>query len=163
PTAGRVSGRPRPWLRTFAGRAGDGAGRAGARACPRRVGGGSVRPEPRSRAMGPTSWRGLGRGVGRGRGGGGPAGRGGGGRGGGGLGVEPLEGRALPSFLAAAAFDAGSTPRSVAVGDFNGDGVQDLAVANYSSASVSVLLGRGDGSFGPPVGYAAGSGPASVA
>jgi hypothetical protein len=35
----------------------------------------------------------------------------------------------------------------VAVGDFNGDGVQDLAVANYDSDRVSVLLGNGDGSF----------------
>jgi hypothetical protein len=29
------------------------------------------------------------------------------------------------------------------VGDFNGDGVQDLAVANAGSDSVSVLLGEG--------------------
>jgi hypothetical protein len=26
------------------------------------------------------------------------------------------------------------------VGDFNGDGVQDLAVANYNSSDVSVLI-----------------------
>src|SRR6266852_9280322 len=39
----------------------------------------------------------------------------------------------------------GFNPNSVAVGDFNGDGVLDLAVANYFN--VSVLLGNGDGSF----------------
>ncbi len=34
----------------------------------------------------------------------------------------------------------GNRPFSVAVGDFNGDGVQDLAVANYDSNNVSVLI-----------------------
>lgn len=33
------------------------------------------------------------------------------------------------------------------VGDFNGDGILDLAVANSFSTSVSVLLGFGDGTF----------------
>ena len=39
-------------------------------------------------------------------------------------------------------------PTSVAVADLNGDGKLDLAVTNYSDASVSVLLGKGDGTFG---------------
>src|SRR5713101_3535388 len=55
------------------------------------------------------------------------------------------------SFIARRDFDVGDRPRSVAVGDFDGDGVQDLAVANYSfmplDSTVSVLLGNGDGSF----------------
>ena len=41
----------------------------------------------------------------------------------------------------------GSEPTAVAVGDFNGDGNQDLAVANYGSQSISVLLGNGNGTF----------------
>jgi hypothetical protein len=49
----------------------------------------------------------------------------------------------------------------VAVGDFNGDGIPDLAVANGSA--VSVLLGNGDGTFQAPVSYAAGIGPIFVA
>src|SRR5262249_51955678 len=38
-------------------------------------------------------------------------------------------------------------PHSVAIGDFNGDGKQDLAVANSSSTTVSIRLGDGLGGF----------------
>ena len=48
-------------------------------------------------------------------------------------------------------------------GDFNGDGKTDLAVANSGSDSVSVLLGRGDGTFQTDTNYPAGSGPVSLA
>lgn len=41
----------------------------------------------------------------------------------------------------------GAFPQSVAVGDFNGDGKLDLAVANGGSNTVSVLLGDGTGNF----------------
>src|SRR5262249_38536930 len=78
--------------------------------------------------------------------------------------LEALEPRVLPSFVAPRAFDAGSTPLAVAVGDFNGDGTPDLVVANDTNpGTVSVLLGNGDGSFQAPVSYAAGSFPRSVA
>jgi FG-GAP-like repeat len=43
----------------------------------------------------------------------------------------------------------GTTPRFVAVGDFNGDNVLDLAVANTGSHDLGILLGNGDGTFGP--------------
>ncbi len=46
------------------------------------------------------------------------------------------------TFFPAAQFDVGSQPVSVVIGDVNGDGKRDLAVANYSSNTVSVLLGR---------------------
>src|SRR6266700_577854 len=45
----------------------------------------------------------------------------------------------------------GGFPWSIAAGDFNGDGKLDLAVSNYGSNSVSVLLGNGDGTFLPPL------------
>ena len=41
-----------------------------------------------------------------------------------------------------------SNPTGVAVGDFNGDLIPDLVTANSGRASVNVMLGNGDGSFG---------------
>src|SRR2546425_10131087 len=77
--------------------------------------------------------------------------------------LERLESRVVPGFLAPLAFDAGSGPVSVTVGDFNGDGHLDLAVANLGSNDVSVLLGNGDGKFQTARNFPVGSGPKSVA
>jgi hypothetical protein len=57
----------------------------------------------------------------------------------------------------------GSNPSLVAVGDFNRDGIPDLAVTNRSTGIVVVLMGIGDGTFQAPVPYAVGTAPASVA
>jgi len=57
----------------------------------------------------------------------------------------------------------GISPLSIAVGDFNRDGKLDLAVGNWTSNNVSVLLGNGDGTFQAAVDYATGSEPESVA
>jgi len=52
------------------------------------------------------------------------------------------------TFLAPVNYPAGLTPESVAIADFNGDGVSDLLVGNIGgSPSVSVLLGHTDGTF----------------
>src|SRR5204863_103270 len=67
------------------------------------------------------------------------------------------------SFAAPANFAAGTNPFSVAVGDFNRDGKQDLAVANAASANMSILLGDGAGNFGTATNFGTGSTPRSVA
>ena len=59
-------------------------------------------------------------------------------------------------------FPTGSRPWSVATGDFNGDGVIDLATANANSDDVSVLLALGDGSFAEQARYPAGTAPRSI-
>jgi hypothetical protein len=43
--------------------------------------------------------------------------------------------------------DPAAAPSAIVTGDFNDDGVADLAVANALSQNVSVLIGVGDGSF----------------
>lgn len=78
--------------------------------------------------------------------------------------LEVLGDRCLPSFLVPVSYAAGSSPGSVATGDFNNDTVLDLAVANYSgSGTVSVLLGNADGTFRPPVTSATGAYRSSLA
>src|SRR5437867_1663522 len=67
------------------------------------------------------------------------------------------------SFGAATPFSVGSFPESVAVGDFNGDGRLDLAVANTGSNTVSILLRTGAGAFGAATDFSVGSLPFSVA
>jgi hypothetical protein len=62
-------------------------------------------------------------------------------------------------------FSAGSSPDSVAVADFDGNGKPDLATTNAGGNNVTVLLGNGAGAFSAAPGspFAAGSTPTSVA
>ena len=74
-----------------------------------------------------------------------------------------------PSVLFAppASFMTGGTgPVCVQAADFNGDGKIDLAIANQTSATLTVLLGNGDGTFQTAVSYglnAGGSLPSALA
>ena len=59
-------------------------------------------------------------------------------------------------------FPVGAGANAIAMGDFNGDGLKDVAVVNGTDNTVSVLLGRTDGTFAPQVTYSTGIGPLAV-
>lgn len=67
--------------------------------------------------------------------------------------------QASGGFADVKSFGVGTNPRSLAVGDFNGDGKPDMVVANFASNTVSVLIGNGDGTFQAAVNYSTGSSP----
>ncbi|TMH06184.1 MAG: hypothetical protein E6H67_06865 [Betaproteobacteria bacterium] len=67
------------------------------------------------------------------------------------------------SFAPAVNYATGTFPESLALGDFNGDGTPDLAVANAFSANVSILIGHTDGTFAPGTTVASGGTPVAVA
>jgi FG-GAP-like repeat/Carboxypeptidase regulatory-like domain/FG-GAP repeat/Two component regulator propeller len=57
----------------------------------------------------------------------------------------------------------GTHPQAVAVGDVNHDGIPDLVTANAGSNDVSVLLGRGDGTFKAEQRFPVGAQPQAIA
>ena len=64
----------------------------------------------------------------------------------------------------------GREPKFVAVGDFNGDGKQDLAIADYgvigtpaTGRTLTILLGNGDGTFKAAASPAVGNAPYAIA
>ena len=65
------------------------------------------------------------------------------------------------TFANASSFSSIANSRDVAVADFNGDGIPDLAIVNQSGSSVYILLGNGDGTFtaasGSPVSISGGN------
>src|SRR5439155_552784 len=79
--------------------------------------------------------------------------------------VEPIlgDGCPAPAFVSPRTFETRGGSSSLAVGDFNGDGQPDLAVANFDSDDVSILLGKGDGDFQSAVTYRTGVHPVFVA
>jgi uncharacterized protein (TIGR03437 family) len=66
-------------------------------------------------------------------------------------------------FQAPVSYSTGAEPNFVAVGDFNGDGKADLVTANPQGNDVSVLLGKGDGTFGNAASFNVGGSPVSAA
>jgi hypothetical protein len=76
--------------------------------------------------------------------------------------VSVLLGNGAGGFGAAIPFAVGSQPQTVALGDFNRDGILDVAASNFLDGTVSVMLGTGDGTFQPQVAVTTGPGPASV-
>jgi hypothetical protein len=67
------------------------------------------------------------------------------------------------NFVSSQTQPVGGAAVSVAVGDFRGNGLEDLVTANGAANSISVLLGNGNGTFTPAVNLAVGTNPDSVA
>jgi hypothetical protein len=80
------------------------------------------------------------------------------------LGMAVLaQGGAALTWLNSQTPAAGSGPGSVVAADLNGDGKLDLAAANLSDNTVTVLLGNGDGTFTAAPSPVTGARPAAVA
>jgi len=60
-------------------------------------------------------------------------------------------------------FPVGNGPTAIAVGDFNVDGMNDLAVTDQTDNAVSILLGLGNGLFGPYFELPVDQAPVSIA
>jgi len=78
------------------------------------------------------------------------------------LACQPLEPQQASPAIAS--YDVGARPVAIATGDFNGDGALDVAVANSSDGTVSILIGVRGGRFRPGAGspFPAGREPADV-
>ncbi|HET8947990.1 MAG TPA: VCBS repeat-containing protein, partial [Candidatus Polarisedimenticolia bacterium] len=70
--------------------------------------------------------------------------------------------RAAPLYPNPVSDTGGQGARDLVVGDFNADGHLDAAVPNDTSKDVSILLGVGDGTFGPATHYLAGQTPLQI-
>jgi hypothetical protein len=67
------------------------------------------------------------------------------------------------TFTVSGIYSVGEYPRTVAMGDFNGDGKVDLATSNQNDDTYSILLGDGDGTFQPALSYSLGTRPFALA
>ena len=61
-----------------------------------------------------------------------------------------------------AIYDLGSSPSSIALDDFNNDGIKDVVATNKGDNNVSLLLGNGDGTFKCQTTLSVGTAPCSV-
>ena len=75
------------------------------------------------------------------------------------LGQKNPDGTPTGTFGKAELYHVGSNPRAIAIGDFNGDGKLDIAVANaaFGQPAVWVFMGNGDGTFAKPTYYYGGN------
>jgi type II secretory pathway component GspD/PulD (secretin) len=83
--------------------------------------------------------------------------------------ISVLLGNGDGTFGAQTTFPTGTNPVSIASGQFNNgataansDNILDLAVANKAANTISILLGKGDGTFQPRADISTGRAPVSV-
>ncbi|MGH9947716.1 MAG: FG-GAP-like repeat-containing protein, partial [Pyrinomonadaceae bacterium] len=72
-------------------------------------------------------------------------------------------GDGLGGFSGTTTVLVGTTPRFAAIGDFNNDGNQDLASANFDANTVSIRLGDGLGGFSGTTNVGVGTQPFGLA
>jgi hypothetical protein len=72
---------------------------------------------------------------------------------------EAAAGGATP----APTYPTGASPTSLVIADMNGDGIPDVVVSNFSDNTLSIFIGRGDGTFKTTVTVPVGTGPIFVA
>src|SRR5262249_35778938 len=79
--------------------------------------------------------------------------------------ISVLLGRGDGTFAASVSYklQALSNAGHLATGDFNGDKTLDLVAANSNRGDLSVLLGKGDGTFGNATNYVVNPAPTDIA
>lgn len=81
---------------------------------------------------------------------------------GGGSTIEVFRGAGNGSWIASTPIAVGGTPWGIATDDFNADGFIDIACANQTNFSISIVPGSGVGTFASSIHVAAGTQPRSL-
>ncbi len=68
-----------------------------------------------------------------------------------------------PGFGAAVSLSTAVEPDAIAIGDVNGDQIEDLVVAHEGTGQIGILLGEDGGAFAPEVLISVGAGPRALA
>ena len=78
-------------------------------------------------------------------------------------GIFELLGKGNGTFSSPVSLAGNVSAGAITVGDYNGDGIPDLAYTDYSNKSIDVLLGNSNGTFQPPAMFPIGGNPYALA